>query len=464
MALQTDLHAWHVEIGARGLTFSNCLPLDLPQGQYHKLRLPVSAYEALAVARYGLVGSLWEVPAVNSGLPCLAAANTRKDVKIYPSCIFQVHAPMFVTIKTCLRRLNPNDLCLCLICVGAAILDLPLLCAPCEGALACAAAGSAAAAEDGGLRVWGPLSPSSPTSLSLAFPYAGTWPVAWYRHSIKLTRREAMGGEYCALPLLSQGRAALPQGRAGEPRRGQKRTREELETGKAAFPQRGDAAPSQARALRWRGLAWDAGRGRLAPGLSLSRDSASGTVRLDVHVDRAEEGWACEVLLGPGPPSAGEGCFLTMDPGLVTTAGGWTLFPLHPERDVVVPPWEELQVVAQGQLQGAAPPLFGFTFQEAACDQWVLRPRVWTAHSPIKLAIYNCGDKPLHVGPGVRLGFALFWPAERSDSLDAGRIFYQLTSGELHWGRHVARPPTLTLPVEELQPWPKLTPEEPMQH
>ncbi len=55
-------------------------------------------------------------------------------------------------------------------------------------------------------------------------------------------------------------------------------------------------------------------------------------------------------------------------------------------------------------------------------------------------------------------------PAERSDNLDAGRIFYQLTSGELYWGRTVARPPTLTLPVDELRPWPKLTPEEPMQH
>ncbi len=82
------------------------------------LKRLTSAYEALAVARYGLVGSLWEVPAVNSALQCLAAAAPCKDVKIYPSCIFQVHAPMFVTIKTSLRCLNPHDLCLCLICVG----------------------------------------------------------------------------------------------------------------------------------------------------------------------------------------------------------------------------------------------------------------------------------------------------------------------------------------------------------
>ncbi len=91
------------------------------------------------MARYGLVGSLWEVPAVNSALQCLAAAAPCKDVKIYPSCIFQVHAPMFVTIKTSLRCLNPHDLCLCLICVGAAILDIPLLCAPRDGAGARAA-------------------------------------------------------------------------------------------------------------------------------------------------------------------------------------------------------------------------------------------------------------------------------------------------------------------------------------
>lgn len=48
MALQTDTQAWRVEIGTRGLMFSNCVPLHLPEGQYHKLRLPVSAYEALA--------------------------------------------------------------------------------------------------------------------------------------------------------------------------------------------------------------------------------------------------------------------------------------------------------------------------------------------------------------------------------------------------------------------------------
>ncbi len=80
---------------------------------------------------------------MNSALQCLAAAAPCKDVKIYPSCIFQVHAPMFVTIKTSLRCLNPHDLCLCLICVGAAILDIPLLCAPRDGAGARAAEGQA---------------------------------------------------------------------------------------------------------------------------------------------------------------------------------------------------------------------------------------------------------------------------------------------------------------------------------
>ncbi len=72
-------------------------------------------------------------------------------------------------------------------------------------------------------------------------------------------------------------------------------------------------------------------------------------------------------------------CFLSMDPGLVTLKDAWTLFPLHPEHDAVVPPKEEIHVMAQGHLQGGTPSLWGFTFQEAACDQWVLRPRVWTA-------------------------------------------------------------------------------------
>ncbi len=154
-------------------------------------------------------------------------------------------------------------------------------------------------------------------------------------------------------------------------------------------------------------------------------------MHLDIQVDRAEEGWVCDVLLEPGPPTAREGCFLSMDPGLVTMKDAWTLFPLHPEHDAVVPPKEEIHVMAQGHLQGGTPSLWGFTFQEAACDQWVLRPRVWTAHSPIKMTVYNCGHKPLHIGPSTRLGLALFWPAERSDNLDAGRIFYQLTSGAL---------------------------------
>lgn len=469
MALQTGTHAWRVEIGTRGLMFSNCVPLHLPEGQYHKLRLPVSAYEALAVARYGLVGSLWEVPAVNSALQCLAAAAPCKDVKIYPSCIFQVHAPMFVTIKTSLRCLNPHDLCLCLICVGAAILDIPLLCAPRDGAGARAAEGQAAAAKGGKLRVWGRLSPSSPTSLSLAFPYAGPPPVAWYRHSIKLTRSEGVGiGKDCAqdhaCPAPPQGHASSAADQAGVPERGRKRAHEGPGAGEAASAGQGDVALSQSRALLWRGLGWDTGRGRLAPGLAMSRDAASGSVHLDIQVDRAEEGWVCDVLLEPGLPTAREGCFLSMDPGLVTLKDAWTLFPLHPEHDAVVPPKEEIHVMAQGHLQGGTPSLWGFTFQEAACDQWVLRPRVWTAHSPIKMTVYNCGHKPLHIGPSTRLGLALFWPAERSDNLDAGRIFYQLTSGELYWGRTVARPPTLTLPVDELRPWPKLTPEEPMQH
>ncbi len=137
-------------------------------------------------------------------------------------------------------------------------------------------------------------------------------------------------------------------------------------------------------------------------------------MHLDIQVDRAEEGWVCDVLLEPGPPTAREGCFLSMDPGLVTMKDAWTLFPLHPEHDAVVPPKEEIHVMAQGHLQGGTPSLWGFTFQEAACDQWVLRPRVWTAHSPIKMTVYNCGHKPLHIGPSTRLGLALFWPAEPS--------------------------------------------------
>ncbi len=122
----------------------------------------------------------------------------------------------------------------------------------------------------------------------------------------------------------------------------------------------------------------------------------------DSHLAR-REGWVCDVLLEPGPPTAREGCFLSMDPGLVTMKDAWTLFPLHPEHDAVVPPKEEIHVMAQGHLQGGTPSLWGFTFQEAACDQWVLRPRVWTAHSPIKMTVYNCGHKPLHIGPSVFL-------------------------------------------------------------
>ncbi len=116
---------------------------------------------------------------MNSALQCLAAAAPCKDVKIYPSCIFQVHAPMFVTIKTSLRCLNPHDLCLCLICVGAAILDIPLLCAPRDGAGARAAEGQAAAAKGGKLRVWGRLSPSSPTSLSSLVSRRGSMTLGW---------------------------------------------------------------------------------------------------------------------------------------------------------------------------------------------------------------------------------------------------------------------------------------------
>ncbi len=84
-----------------------------------------------------------------------------------------------------------------------------------------------------------------------------------------------------------------------------------------------------------------------------------------IQVDRAEEGWVCDVLLEPGPPTAREGCFLSMDPGLVTLKDAWTLFPLHPEHDAVVPPKEEIHVMAQGHLQGGTPSLWGFTFQEA---------------------------------------------------------------------------------------------------
>ncbi len=144
-----------------------------------------------------------------------AGADVQRFVPAVVDCHFygfQVHAPMFVTIKTSLRCLNPHDLCLCLICVGAAILDIPLLCAPRDGAGARAAEGQAAAAQGGKLRVWGRLSPSSPTSLSLAFPYAGPPPVAWYRHSINLTRSEGVGiGKDCAqdhaCPVPPQGPA-----------------------------------------------------------------------------------------------------------------------------------------------------------------------------------------------------------------------------------------------------------------
>ncbi len=96
-------------------------------------------------------------------------------------------------------------------------------------------------------------------------------------------------------------------------------------------------------------------------------------------------------------------------------------------------------MMAQGHLQGGTPSLWGFTFQEAACDQWVLRPRVWTAHSPIKMTVYNCGHKPLHIGPSTRLGLALFWPAERSDNLDAGRLGWDTGRGRLAPGLAMSR-------------------------
>ncbi len=59
-------------------------------------------------------------------------------------------------------------------------------------------------------------------------------------------------------------------------------------------------------------------------------------------------------------------------------------------------------MMAQGHLQGGTPSLWGFTFQEAACDQWVLRPRVWTAHSlahkndSLQLRAQTAAHRPQH--------------------------------------------------------------------